>query len=300
MIDSIVIPSYYLSEVKHSVSLGGNRISIAIITDSTANISKELIASYNIKIVPLNIHVKDMVLREGIDVSNDEYYDLLRREPIFPKTSQPSSGDFLDVFNSYPPGTEIIVITISSLLSGTYQSAAMAADMLEGDIKVTILDSHTTSVGQGFMVAKACEMAAAFNVLEITAELERIKQNSKLFFVVDNLEYLARGGRISQLSKYIGTILQMKPILHLKHGQIELFEKVRTSGRALKHILGELEKDLAQVQNLAVLHVSAHTEAVLFAEQVKAIYRKEVPIYEANPVIGSHVGPGTVGLAYHM
>jgi len=177
----------------------------------------------------------------------------------------------------------------------------MAADMLEGDRKATIIDSYTTTVGQGFMVSRACEMIErSCGISEIKNELERIKHSSRLFFVVDNLEYLARGGRISQISKYIGTILQMKPILHLQNGQIELFEKVRTFSRAMNRILAELQKDADGVQQLAVLHVSALSEAQKFAEQVKEIYRKEIPVFEANPVIGTHVGPGTVGLAYHL
>lgn len=275
-------------------------MAIALVTDSTASIPEVLINKFGIKIVPLNIHIKEQVYREGVDINSHDYYQLLRREPVFPKTSQPSAGDFLSVFESYPHDTEILVITISSHLSGTLQSAGTAAAMTELR-RVALVDSESTTVGQGFLVTRACEMIGrGCPLTEILNELERIKQNNKLFFIVDNLEYLARGGRISQVSKYIGTILQMKPILHLQQGKIELFDKVRTSSRAINRILGEMKKDLEQIQQMAVLHVSAPTEAEQFKRQVQESFQQEVEIYEAPPVIGTHVGPGTVGLAYHL
>jgi DegV family protein with EDD domain len=275
-------------------------MAIAIVTDSTANIPAGLIEKYAIKIVPLNIHIKDKVFREGVDISCQDYYELLRREPIFPKTSQPSAGDFLNTFESYPSDYEILVITISSHLSGTLQSAGTAAAMAPQPQRVTLVDSESTTIGQGFLIARACEMIEkGCSLKDIELELERIKQNNRLFFIVDNLEYLARGGRISQISKYIGTILQMKPILHLHEGKIELFDKVRTSSRAINRILGEMKKDLVNIQQLAVIHVSAPREALQLKSMIDEIYQQEVEIYEATPVIGTHVGPGTIGLAYH-
>lgn len=276
-------------------------MALALITDSTASLSQDLIKKFDIKIVPLNIHLKDQVYREGIDINSHDYYELLRREPIFPKTSQPSAGDFLSVFEALPNDSEILVITISSHLSGTLQSAGTAAAMAKESRRIALIDSESTAIGQGFLIARACEMIERGSSLaEIKLELDRIKQNNKLFFIVDNLEYLARGGRISQVSKYIGTILQMKPILHLQQGKIELFDKVRTSSRAVSRILTEMKKDLDRIQQLAVLHVSAPTEAEQLKRQVQEIYQQEVEIYEAPPVIGTHVGPGTVGLAYHL
>lgn len=276
-------------------------MSTAIVTDSTANIPAGLIEKHGIKIVPLNIHIKDKVFREGLDISSQDYYQLLRREPVFPKTSQPSAGDFLNIFHSHPDECDILVITISSHLSGTLQSAGTAAAMAKDSLRLTLVDSESTSIGQGFLIARACEMLEKSIPLgEIVSELERIKRNNRLFFIVDNLEYLARGGRISQISKYIGTILQMKPILHLNEGKIELFDKVRTSSRAISRIMGEMKKDLDRIQQLAIIHVSAPTEALQLKLQVQEIYQHDVEVYEATPVIGTHVGPGTVGLAYHM
>ncbi|MEN6389540.1 MAG: DegV family protein [Syntrophomonas sp.] len=276
-------------------------MAIAIVTDSTANIPAGLIEKYDIKIVPLNIQIKDKVYREGIDISCQDYYELLRREPVFPKTSQPSAGDFLNVFESYPGDCEILVITISSNLSGTLQSAATAASMAQASQRIALVDSESTTIGQGFLIAQAGKMMEKGSSLDdIEVELERIKQNNRLFFIVDNLEHLARGGRISQISKYIGTILRMKPILHLHQGRIELFDKVRTSSRAINRILGEMKKDLNKIQQLAILHVSASSEAHQLKLMVEEIYQQEIEIYEATPVIGTHVGPGTIGLAYHM
>lgn len=276
-------------------------MSIVLVTDSTANIPEETIQHRDIKIVPLNVHVNDSVFREGIDLDKHEYYQLLKKEPIFPKTSQPSSGDFLSVFESYPPATEILVITISSHLSGTVQSAVMAAKLLNNSAsQVTVVDSLSTTIGQGFLLEQASQMIDQGRTMEeIRQELERIKQNSSLFFLVANLEYLARGGRINQLSKYIGTILQLKPILYLQNGHIELYEKVRTWSRAMNRIVQELQGEVEEVKRLAVLHVDGLQEARVLRERVQEFYPGPVSIYEANPVIGTHVGPGTVGLAYH-
>ncbi|NLG33249.1 MAG: DegV family protein [Syntrophomonadaceae bacterium] len=279
-------------------------MAIVVITDSTADLPSSSIDRYNIKVVPLNIKIQDTVFKEGFGPSNQQYYHILRTTPVFPTTSQPSAGDFVKEFSSLDSGDEAIVILISSHLSGTVQSAQMAKKMVsaKGNFKITIVDSETTTAALGFQVTKAAELAQSNPELktdDILAEIERIKRNQRLYFVVDNLEYLARGGRIGQISKHLGNILQVKPILHINHGKIEVFEKVRTKPRALTHILEEFESNLHSVEKVAVIHVDALEEALALQNKIQQLYSGEVIIAETGPVIGSHAGPGALGLVFY-
>jgi len=273
----------------------------AIITDSTAYLPPSIVEQYGVKIVPLNVQIGDKVFKEGVNLSNRYYYSWLRKEPIFPKTSQPSAGDFFEIFTSLPNEAEVLVLLISSELSGTAQSASMARDMLNNEaVKIHIVDSRSTAIGLALQVIKACEMLAQGEKMDdIRRKLQEIQSKNKLFFVVDNLEYLARGGRISHLSKYVGNILQIKPILHLQNGRIEVFKKIRSKQKAVKTILEELKKDLQNVEKIGIAHVDELEEAEKLRCEVSKIYNGDVLIAEAGPVIGTHVGPGTLGLAYY-
>ncbi|MGI6452300.1 MAG: DegV family protein [Syntrophomonadaceae bacterium] len=270
-----------------------------IITDSTSYLPADFIQHNNIQVIPLNVHLHDRVYKENLDLSNQEYYHLLRTQPIFPSTSQPSTGDFCKVFEQLQPGDEAIVILISSRLSGTVQSAEIAKNILGKPSNIHIIDSYTTTVGMGLMVLEACQLLnSGHDTLSVIERLQDIRERLKLLFVVDNLEYLARGGRISSLAKSIGNILQIKPILHVRDGQIELWDKVRTRQKAVNHILEELNTHLPAVQRVGVTHVDALEEGQSLFKQVKEIFPGEVLFYETGPVIGSHAGPGAVALAF--
>lgn len=275
-----------------------------IITDSTASFPPGFVEENNITIVPLKINIEDKSFREGIDIENREYYKLLRSKPVFPQTSQPAAGDFLKIFKTLKPGDEALVILISSQISGTFQSAEIAKNMLNNNkINIQIVDSFSTIIGLGFQVMKACELSKAEKSLdEIVSELKLIKEQTKILFVVDDLEYLSRGGRISHTAKKIGNLLQLKPVLSLiSTGRIEVYDKVRTKGKAVKRILEEFKKEAskAETEILSVVHVDSPEEAESIYKQVKEFYTGPVIITEAGPVVGSHVGPGAVGLAWY-
>lgn len=274
-----------------------------IATDSTSDLPESFKHLNNIKIVPLNVHINEEVFKDGIDLTNKVYYQRLRNESISPLTSQPSSGDFMIVFDSLAQGDEMLVILISSLLSGTVQSALLASELVmqqKQGIKIEIIDSQSAAIGLGFQVMRAYEMIKTEKSLtEIKAEVLRIQDKSKIFFVVDNLEYLFRGGRISGIGKQIGNILQLKPILILKEGKVEVFDKVRTKHKAVNRILDEVKKDAANIENLAVLHIDNEKEAQELAKEIGLFYPGPILITEPGPVIGTHTGPGTIGLAYY-
>jgi len=273
---------------------------VRIVTDSTSYLPPEVIRQYEIDVVPLEITLGDLTFREG-EISNREYYARLRTEKIFPTTSQPPVGDFMEAFKRYGPGESYLCLVISELLSGTKQSAETAASLLP-DYDITVMDSRSTATGLGFLVIRAAQLAGqGLSKDEIIQELAGIRSALKVVFVVDNLEYLVRGGRLSRTSGVLGNLLQVKPILGLVDGRIEPLDKVRTKARAVQRIVQELEQRYEQglVSHVSVVHVDQEAEGRELAERVQGFFKGPILFSEAGPTIGSHTGPGTLGLIYY-
>ncbi|MEA1961649.1 MAG: DegV family protein [Bacillota bacterium] len=276
-------------------------MSVVIITDSTSYLSPAIIDQYQIKLIPLNIHINGESFKEGQKYTNETYYNLLKNNPIFPTTSQPSTGEFLEVFEQLLPGDQALIILISSGISGTVQSAQIARSMVTTpDVSITIVDSVYAAMGLGFQVIRACELLEdGKNIAEIVDELNRIRTRMQLFFVVNDLEYLSRGGRISKIGSVVGNILKLKPVLSLEDGEIGLFEKVRTFPKAVGLIRDQLIKEKSHIEKICVIHVNAPELAEALKKELEAIFTIPIIISEPGPVIGSHVGPGTIGLCYY-
>lgn len=274
---------------------------VQVITDSTSYLPAEIIEKYQIKIVPLNVHFEGKLFKEGSRYSNQEYYEKLRISSSFPSTSQPSAGEFLEAFQQLEPNTEALVILLSAKISGTYQSAYMAREMLpEGSQAIHLIDSHFSGMGLGFQVIAACEMLAkGHTIKEVTQALTAIQDKMRLYFVVENLEYLARGGRMSNLSCKLGTLIQLKPVLALENGELALFQKVRTFPRAMAVVMAELEKGRNNIQQIAVLNVEYHEKARQLRDELEEKYRVPVMVCNLGPVVGSHLGPGSLGVVYY-
>jgi DegV family protein with EDD domain len=276
-------------------------MSTLLISDSTSYLPENLINDYGIIIIPLNLHLEGKSYKEGRDISHAEFYHLFKSSKMFPTTSQPSAGEFLEVFQSLNPDDEALVILISAELSGTVQSALMARNMLETRLQknIHIIDSRSSSMGMGFQLLKAGEMFAQGRTMsEVIEKVERIKIQQEIYFIVDNLEYLVRGGRLSKGSGLIGNLLQLKPVLTVKEGKLELFDKVRTSSRAVKLMKKQVEKNKSWLKQLAVIHVQAEEEALKLQQDLQEQYGITALISEAGPVIGAHTGPGTLGIAF--
>ena len=272
-----------------------------LITDSTAYLPVFIIRQYDINVVALNVHLPDRDFKEGYGFSNQEYYQYMRNNPVFPTTSQPSAGEFLELFQKLGPDDEALVILISSKLSGTVQSAQIAVSMLpEPHPMITVIDSLSGAMGLGFQVIRAAEMlAAGYRPHEIKPVIEAMRQSMQIYFMVNDLEYLVRGGRISKLSGILGNVLQLKPILNVKDGEIVLFDKVRTAGKALQRILAEMETHRPTLHKICVLHVDALENAQQLQGKLQEEYALPVYLVEAGPVIGTHVGPGCLALIYY-
>jgi len=273
-----------------------------IITDSTSDLPLDFVEENKIHIVPLNIHLQDSLYKDGVDIQPSELYYRLRTEDIFPQTSQPSAGEFMEIYQTLKPDDEVLVLCLSSELSGTYQSAEMARDMAaeEVDAEIHVVDSRFVSLGLGMQVihAQKC-FDEGKDMAQTLSELAEIRRRMRLIFAVDTLEYLARGGRISQLSKRLGNLLQLKPVLHLEEGRIEVLDKVRTRSKAVQRMLEIFYKEASQAQQVGILHIDAPTEGQQLAQKVQEYYHGPLLLAQCGAVIGSHAGPGTVGICWY-
>jgi DegV family protein with EDD domain len=273
---------------------------IKIVTDSSACLPADLVQQHDIHVIPLKVLFGDKAYREGIDLSNQEFYHMLAEAETLPTTSQPSAGEFFDLYSELSKdGHEIISIHISSKLSGTISSVQSAKEMLP-EARITIVDSASTAMGLGLMVLTAARAAAeGKTTAEIVAAVEKMIPAMNVIFVVDTLKYLQKGGRIGGAAALVGTLLKIKPILCLKDGRVEPLDKVRSKRKALARLLEVVEERVGPgtpVQ-VVVLHAQAPDEARELEQEVRARFNcTECYFTEVGPVLGTHTGPGLVGL----
>ena len=276
---------------------------IAVVTDSTAYIPEEALGDFDIPVIPLWLIWGDDRFRDGVDIDPPTFYSRLPEAKVFPTTSQPSAGEFMEFFQAAWQGVEsIVAVLISSKLSGTVASALAAKAQLSG-MDIRIVDSLSTSMGLGFAVLQAARAAAAGkSVDEVVAAAEAVRSSANLMFAVDTLEFLHRGGRIGGAKRLLGTALNLKPQLYLDEGRIEALASVRTKRKAVARMLDEAEGRLGgkSMAEAAVLDVNCPEEGYTLAEMVKERFGLSV-VYQTkvSPVIGAHVGPGTVGVCFY-
>jgi DegV family protein with EDD domain len=271
---------------------------IKIITDSTAYIGKEYIDKENIEIVPLNYVFGDESGKEGFPGEFNEFFKKLETTKLFPTTSQPAAGEFLDVFNkSLEENDEIIAILLSSKISGTYNSAVLAKSMLE-DKKITIIDSQTAASNLRFLVEDAIEMVKQGKTSkEIEEEINCKKTNMHIYLTTETLEYLSRGGRLSSIQSTIGNLLSIKPIIELQNGELKLLEKLRGKNKAIKAIIDKVPDN---VQRIGICNILNIEDAEKLQHSLKEKFpNATISIDELGPVIGSHLGPKTIGICFY-
>jgi DegV family protein with EDD domain len=277
---------------------------IKIVTDSTAYLPEVTIQQHDVRVVPLYVHFGEEAFKEGVDLSNEEFYARLKTAPALPTTSQPSAGEFHAVFKDLSDaGHEIIALTISSKLSGTWNSAMAAKEMLP-EAKTSVVDTLSTSVGLELLVNAALEaVAAGATRQEVVDLIEEKKGGVPVLFVVDTLEYLAKGGRIGNARAFLGTLLSVKPILVLQDGAIEPLEQVRSKRKAqarMVELIAERLGDKGANAKVAFTNALAVDEAKSLSKELQARLGCEEPIVSnLGPVIGTHTGPGMVGAAWY-
>jgi DegV family protein with EDD domain len=279
-----------------------SKAKVAVVVDSTAYIPPALVDQYNIHVIPQILNWEGSSLRDDVDIKPDAFYARLANAKEMPTTSQPSAGEFHEFFSKVAETAEsIVAVLISKSLSGTQASAQAAADMMEG-YPIEIVDSESAAMGLGYMAlaaARAIEDGADYKA---AAEAARaLVKDMRVLFVVDTLEFLHRGGRIGGAQRLIGSMLSIKPILHLVDGKIEPLASVRTKKKALAHLMEVVSGEMAGKSNIkaAVIHAAAADDAEKFYHELKqALQPEEIHIVELSPVVGAHVGPKALGVVF--
>jgi DegV family protein with EDD domain len=276
---------------------------IAILTDSTASLPQAWVEQYHVRVIPLKIHWGDETFLDGVDLTPDEFYRRLPQSKTLPTTSQPAVNDFLQAFESLADQVDsILALLISSGISGAVGSAQAAA-LQFSRVPVEIVDTHITSMGQVLILlaaARAVELGKSLQEAKQTAEA--IVPRLHTFFAVDTLEYLHRGGRINTATRYLGTALAIKPILFFnQQGKIDALERVRTKHKALQRLIALAEEQAnGHPVHVGIVHANVPQAAQAFRDEVaQRLDCKEIFIVECSPVIGVHVGPGTIGIALY-
>ncbi|HEY68088.1 MAG TPA: DegV family protein [Thermoflexia bacterium] len=276
---------------------------VAVVTDSAAALPMELVKEYHIHVVPLLLLWDDQTYRDGVDITPGEVYRRLREVRSLPTTSAPSVGDFIQVYTRLREKVESIVsIHVSSKLSAVYQAARVASEAVEGVVPVQVIDSGTAAMGQGFAVLAAARAAAGgANPEEVAREAERVSRRTKVFGMLDTLEYLRRTGRVRRAVSLAASALNIKPILCIDGRGVDLLARPRTPRKALRVMLQEMERHVGgHPVHVAVMHADAPAEAEQLRQEVAARFDcLELLVTEFTPVMGSAAGPGLVGLAFY-
>lgn len=274
---------------------------VAIVTDSTSDLSPDLQRRHHVTVVPLNVHFGDDVLRDQLDITTDEFMQRLQRSSTMPTTSQPSAGLFEETFRRLAADhDEIVAVLISSKLSGTIQSAMIAAEAVKDEIPVTIVDSFSATLGLGLQAIRASTLVEdGLSGEEIAVHVRGETAAYQVVFFVDTLEYLQRGGRIGRAAALLGGILQLKPLIRLDEGQIVPYERTRTRSKATQGLV-DFAKGLPHVERIASLFSTDRSEGEMLANRLaeaRGIPRDQVEVAQMGPVVGVHVGPGALGVA---
>jgi len=275
---------------------------IAIVTDSTCNLTKDQVEKYNLTVAPQVLIWGDKTYEDGVDIQPKEFYERLRTASVMPSTSQATVATFEKIFKRLlAEEYEILAILISDVLSGTINSAVLAREMFP-NAPIEIVDSKSVSLALGFQVLTVARAAQGGEIMAECVQLaKKASKHTGVVFAVDTLEFLHRGGRIGGGKRFLGTALKIKPILELREGRVEALEQVRTRKKSLSRLVEILEERVAGKSpiRLAGLHADAYEDAKeilsLANERIQSV---ENILSEVSPVVGANAGPGTVGLAY--
>ncbi|TSB45102.1 DegV family protein [Alkalicoccobacillus porphyridii] len=278
---------------------------IKIVTDSTCDLTRERVKELDIQVVPLSIQANGETYLDGVDLSPEEFVDLLAISSELPRSSQPSVGSFQQVYEQLEaqhPGVQILSIHMTSKMSGTFQSAELAASNSQADVMV--VDSEYISGALAFQVEEAANMAKAGKPMgAIITRLQEIRDQSHLYIMLDTLEYLAKGGRIGKGKALIGSLLKVKPLAFLEEGQLSPIKNMRTHKQVIEYLVDGFTK-AAQgktIKKVSISHIEAEGLATrLFESLKKAVGDFPCVINVTSPIISTHTGPGAIALMYHI
>lgn len=278
---------------------------VKIVTDSTSYLSEEMIKKYDISVVSLNVTLNNESIRE-VDITNEKFYKLMNETKEFPKSSQPSLDETTKVFEKHLANDDDIVgIFLSSDMSGTFSSTHIIKEMLlekYPDRKIILIDSRSNCMQMGLAVLAAGEVALNGGCLEdVVNACEKVKATSRFLFTPQTLDYLKMGGRIGSAGALFGKVLKIVPILTVEDGKTSVVEKVRTKSKAIDKILSLFIDDIKEkgLGKVVVHHINCEEEGQMIAEKIRSYINEKVDVISIGPVIGVHVGPGAIGVAYN-
>jgi DegV family protein with EDD domain len=272
---------------------------VKIVTDSSADLSPEVIKELGITVVPLYVRFGEQVFRDRVDISEDEFYQRLSRDPIHPSTTQPTPQDFIEVYQKLAKDADgLISIHISAKLSGTHESAIMAKDMIEKGCPIEVFDSQRLTMALGLIVIAAATMAkAGKDMAAVLKEVKEITPKINFLGLLDTLKYLQLGGRIGKAQALLGSLLNIKPVLTLKDGEVVPVAKVRTRTKGIDRLL-EFVKGAHNIQDLSVVYNTTPDEAKVLVESIGTLLPKEqIRLARVGPLLGVHMGPGSLVVA---
>jgi DegV family protein with EDD domain len=279
-----------------------NENKILVVSDSSASLPEQLVAALDIRVIPLWLIWEEDCFLDGVDIDPHTFYQRLTKSKTLPSSTQPSAVEFRKFFEDQAGDcTGIVCVLASSKISGTVDSAIAAREF--SPVPVEVVDSGFSAMGQGLIVAEAARAAdAGASLAEVAARAETIRDQTNLLFVVDTLEYLHKGGRIGGAKRLLGTALDIKPLLHFDQGTIQPLSQARTKKKAVKELLAIANERLGgnQMAEAAIVHVDCLAEAKQLREEVIKLFAPPlVHISDVSPVVGTHVGPGALGLAFY-
>ncbi len=275
-------------------------MTVKIVTDTLSDITSDLAGELGITVVPLYVRFGDEIFKDRVDITSEEFYRRLVYEDILPSTTQPTPHDFITVYEELAKETdEILVIVVSSKLSGTYQSATQARDMIQAKCKINVVDSLTVAMGEGLIVMSALNAVKnGANLDNATEHTKKAVSRSHLIAYFDTLKYLAKGGRIGKAQGLLGSMLSVKPILTVKDGEMSPLTRVRSLSGGFDHLFGVVA-NAGKLESLAVEHATTPADADKMVERFSSIYpRDDIHRSVISPVIGTYAGPNALAISY--
>ncbi len=274
---------------------------LRIVMDSGGDLPSEWIEKYDIDIIPVNVHFGEKMYLEDVDMSIDDFYAWVQESGTVPKSSQPTPQQFVELYCQIAePGDVVLSVHLTSKLSGTYNSAVLAAAELDDEpFKIIPFDSLSGAGSQGYMACEARVMDdQGYSIEEIIERLEEIRANHKVIFALDTLEFAQKSGRVRRIQALAASLLNIKPIVALNEGMLDIIAKVRTRKASLEYVIQEIHQKMAdQPINVSVIHAHDVIAATEFAEKIKkALNCKNIFVEELSTGIAANLGPGTLGI----
>lgn len=275
---------------------------LQLVTDSSADLPRHILDKYNISVVPMNIRLEGKDYKEGVDISSEEFLQRMFNSRELPKTSQPSPSVFMDKFNELSEKGEVLCLTISSELSGTYESACIGKEM--SGKKVTVFDSLSGSLGHGLLLIKAATLAAkGFSVENIVSSLSQSRKSMNILILLNTLENIVKGGRLSKFQGSIAKILDIRALLHNVEGKVEMLEKLRGKKKVFERlieIIGERKKDFSDTV-IGITHADNFEDAeALKRELLERYCPRDVLINYMGATMGTYAGRGGMIISFFL